>query len=126
MSTTSAASPSSANQVGDALMALHRATDHPFDMTFEGGRFIATYLVVRSGGGTVSTSRYSIRLLPETSEYRRLMSTSTRSSTGGSGTSTFNSRWITKPVNDTLAAHGWRPRRTAIGKLFRRMLAMPA
>ena len=125
MSTTSAASPSSANQVGDALMALHRATEHPFDMAFEDGQFIGTRQLDRSGGGTVTTYRYGIRLLPETNEYRRLMRTSTRSSTGRSGSSTFNSRWITKPVDDTLTAHGWRPRRTAIGKLFRRILAMP-
>lgn len=125
MSTPGTASPSSANQVGDALMALHRATEHPFDMAFEDGQFSATRQLGRSGGGTVTTYRYGIRLLPETNEYRRLMRTSTRSSTGRSGSSTFNSRWITKPVDDTLTAHGWRPRRTAIGKLFRRILAMP-
>jgi hypothetical protein len=33
---------------------------------------------------------------------------------------------IPKPVNDTLAAHGSKPRRTAIGKLFRRLLSMPS
>jgi hypothetical protein len=50
----------------------------------------------------------------------------TIATTGGSGTATFNSRWIPKPVNDTLAAHGSKPRRTAIGKLFRRLLSMPS
>jgi hypothetical protein len=128
MPTTSTGSPSPVDEVGDALIALHRATEHPFDMTFEDGQFIATYQVQpgRSDGSTYSTYRYCVRLLPENGEYRRLTRTSTRTSTGGSGTWRFNSRWVTGPVDDTLAAHGWKPRRTALGKLFRRVLAMPS
>jgi hypothetical protein len=126
MSTTSAASPSSATRVGDALMALHGATEHPFDMTFDGERFIATFRVQRPDGSTFSTTRYSIRLLPATAEYRRLMTTTTRTTSAGPGTHTYNSRWITKPVDAVLAAHGWKPRRTVFGRLFRRMLAMPS
>lgn len=34
----------------------------------------------------------------------------------------FNSTWITTPVHETLAAHRWYPRRTAIGRFFRRLV----
>ncbi|WP_139195823.1 MULTISPECIES: hypothetical protein [unclassified Curtobacterium] len=126
MTTPGPGTPSPPAAVHDALLALHRSTEHPFDVSVDAeGRYVATYVLQADSQRT--TYRYVVRLLPETAEYTRIMkSTSVTSVVPGATSWRFSTGYITRPVNETLAAHGWRPRRTAFGKLLRRVLGRPA
>jgi hypothetical protein len=112
--------PSSEADVRAALLALDHATKHPFSVVLEDGAVVAGW--AGETGLERFTYRYVVRLLPETAEYTRLTKTSTKTSGSASGSYTFNSLWISKPVNEVLRAHGWRPRRTAVGKFLRRLV----
>ncbi|WP_267419595.1 MULTISPECIES: hypothetical protein [unclassified Curtobacterium] len=120
MTTLPADRPSSEAEVQAALLALDHATEHPFSVVLEDGAVVAGW--AGATGRERFTYRYVVRLLPETGEYTRLTKTSARTSGSASGSYTFNSLWISKPVNEVLRAHGWRPRRTAVGKFLRRLV----
>jgi hypothetical protein len=122
MTTLPADRPSSEAEVRAALLALDSSTKHPFTVVEEDGAVVASW-----GGETGTerfTYRYIVRLLPETAEYTRLTRSTTRTSSSSSGSYAFNSLWISKPVNEVLKAHGWRPRRTAVGKFLRRLVGL--
>lgn len=122
MTTLPADRPSSEAEVRAALLALDSSTKNPFTVVLEDGAVVAGW---RGETGIERfTYRYVVRLLPETAEYTRLTKTTTRTSTRSSGSYTFNSLWISKPVNEVLRAHGWRPRRTAVGKFLRRLVGL--
>ena len=115
----SAAAPSSPEVVTEALLALGRDDAHPFTVAVEDGRIVATW-VYRDAQGRVGSSRmdYKLRitLLPETHEYKRSEIKTERSSGTVSGTWSFNSAKVVGPVKQTLEAHGWQRRRSALGK----------
>lgn len=120
MTTLPADRPSSEAEVRAALLALDHATKHPFSVVVEDGAVVAGW-----GGATGRerfTYRYTVRLLPDTAEYTRLTTSTTRTSSSSTGSYAFNSLWISKPVNEVLRSHGWRPRRTAVGKFLRRLV----
>ena len=115
----SAAAPSSPEVVTEALLALGHDDAHPFTVAVEDGRIVATW-VYRDARGRVGSSRmdYKLRitLLPETHEYKRSEIKTERSSGTVTGTWSFNSAKVVGPVKQTLEAHGWQRRRSALGK----------
>jgi hypothetical protein len=118
-STTPPAAASSPEAVTQALLDLGRDPQHPFTVAVEGERIVARW-VWKDAQGMVGSARSSyalrITLLPETHEYKR-SELNTESSAGTvSGTYTFSSAKVVGPVKETLEAHGWHRRRSALGK----------
>jgi hypothetical protein len=121
-SSSATPAPSSPEVVTEALLALGRDPSHPFIVAVEGGRIVATW-VYRDDVGALGASRMDYRLritlLPETHEYKRSEIKTERSAGNVSGSWSFNSAKVVGPVKQTLEAHGWQRRRSALGKAIR-------
>lgn len=102
-----------------ALLDLGRDPSTPFEVAVEGERIVATW-VYFDATGKVGSSRltYKLRitLLPETHEYKRSEIKTGTSSGTVNGSYSFNSAKVVGPVKQTLEAHGWHRRRSALGK----------
>ena len=118
-STTPPATPSSPEVVTQALLDLGSRPEHPFTTSIQGGRIVFTWVYDKASGpfGSREQSyRLRITLIPETSEYKRSEIGVERQRGSVSGSYTFNSAKVVGPVKQTLEAHGWQRRRSALGK----------
>jgi len=122
---------SSAADVTRALLDLKPDSDKFSIATDREGRIVASWFLADEGA-TQKSEVYRVTLLGETGEYKSTMfeleEPSVQPSSSVFVTSgysySFNSKDLTGPVNEVLAAHGWVPARsgsrTFFGKLFGR------
>jgi hypothetical protein len=119
---------SSAAEVTRALLDLRPGSDKFSITTDRDGRVLASWFLADMGA-TQKSEVYRITLLGETGEYKswlyELEEPSVQASASIFVTSSysysFNSKDLTGPVDEVLAAHGWVPARSGASKFFGRL-----
>lgn len=118
--------PSSVSEVTAALLALSGAGEHPIAVTVDGARVTGTWSTdlagqTADGGGVVLAGSASwswhVTLL-DGGRYKASMSARNWPEEGG-GFFTFSSRWVTGPMRDVLAEHGWQRRANPFTRAWR-------